>query len=193
MGKIDLALLVGEESKKWLARLEVQLDRLEQLSGKVSSILTKGKKVKDEEEEDDNGGEEEEEETVKPVKRGKKSLDEDDKEEDDEDDKEEDDEEEEEDDDVEKEEDDEEVSDDEDDSDDDDDDDEPKPMRKTKGKTPTIKDVNAACKARARVETKKGKKGFNVVKKILLKKFKTASISEIDKSKFAAVIAVMKG
>lgn len=66
------------------------------------------------------------------------------------------------------------------------------PVKKAKVKAPTEKDVNQACKAYATALNAKGKKGVAATKALLLKKFGSESISEIDEDKYAAVIAALK-
>lgn len=53
----------------------------------------------------------------------------------------------------------------------------------------TLDDVNDACKARARAVG--GKKGIEAVKAILLKKFKTDSITKIKEENYPAIVAAM--
>lgn len=60
---------------------------------------------------------------------------------------------------------------------------------KAKAKKITIDDVNDACKNRAR---EGGKNGVKEVKAILLKKFKTDSLTKIKEEDYAAVLESMK-
>lgn len=64
------------------------------------------------------------------------------------------------------------------------------PPKKAKVKALTSEDVNEACKARA--ARTGGKSGREEVLTILKKKFKTQSISDLKEDSYAAVIAAMK-
>jgi len=165
MSKLEIALLVGAESKSWLERLEKALAKLETLNGPVVSDdddeedikPTKGKKPKafddDDEEEapEETESENDEDEEDKPVKgKGKKpkAFDDDDEEEED-----------------------------------------IKPAKKGKAKKLTIDDCNDACKERAAAG---GKKGRKEVLALLKENFGTESVSEIEESDYAELIRVMK-
>lgn len=74
--------------------------------------------------------------------------------------------------------------------DDDDTGEDEEPVIKKKAKKITVDDVNDACKARA-AETG-GKEGRQEVLTILKKKFKVASVNDLEPEQYAAVIAAMK-
>jgi hypothetical protein len=195
MAELKLALLVGAESKQWLADATALVNRFEELvekaNGKRTSKSTEGKSkaVEAESEEDDS---EDFEETSKKgtAKSGKKKVqkakdfdDDDDSEDDDSD-----------------------SAGDEEDSDDaepeaseedSDDDAESEPVKKKgKAKKLTSEDVNAACKERVKREIEdngsSAKDARAVVSGILKKKFKVSSVTDLDEDQFTAVIKAMK-
>lgn len=176
MAKIELAILVGAESKEWLANLTEQLDRMEAMQ----DTKTTKKKAPVEDDADD---EEAEDELPKAKARGAKKnrpLDEEpDEEESDDDDAE-----------------DElpkakkkakKVEPEEDESDDDDE--EPAPKKKAKKKGPTIDDVHDACQVRAKAG---GKAGRAEVLKILKKGWKVESVAELDEEDYQDVIDALE-
>lgn len=169
MAKLEIALLVGDESKKFLQELTNQLDRLEKLSSK---------KKADEEVEDDlrldtnassepEEADDDEDEDFAPKKKAKaktKDFDEDEEED--------------------------ETSGESEESDGDDEDseedEEPAPKKKTKEKKLTEDDINDAAKAHA------GVKGRKATLALMLKKFKTQSVSDIKPEEYAKFIATLK-
>lgn len=162
MGKLELALLVGAESKEWLASLDKIVTRLEKLQPKLASA----KSLEEAEDDFDNDEGEEDDEDFTPKKQAaKKNTFEDEDEEEESSEEEET----------------EEASDDEDEEED-------APPKK-KAKKLTVDDVNDACKKKAAKIG--GKEGRNEVLKILKKKFKTTSVSELKPEQYAAAIAAM--
>ena len=63
----------------------------------------------------------------------------------------------------------------------------PAPKKSAKAKAPTKEDVNEACKAHAK------RHSFATTQALLLKKFKTKSVSTLKPEHYPAVIAAMKG
>lgn len=173
MAKLELALLVGADSKKWLADFNAALDRAEKL-------LPKFEQAEKEMVEEDEG--EEEEETPKKAKKAKKqpalTPDDDDEEEDD----------------LESEDEEKDDDSDGDDESDGDDDEEPAPKKsakKGKVKEPTNDDCQDAAKALARAigGSAGRKKVFAILKK---KPFAVESVTELKPKHYAAFIAVTK-
>lgn len=173
--KLEVAMLVGAESKAFLQDLTEQLDRMEKLAAQIKGAPVKAAApVETEDEEVD--------ETPAPkAKRGRPAKvkaavvdDDDDFEEEDEENEEE------------------EVDDEEaDDEETEDEEEAPAPVKaKAKAKKITIDDVNDACKAFAR-ENGGGKAGRDAALKILKKHFKVTSLSEIAPENYAKIIQLM--
>lgn len=162
MGKLELALLVGAESKEWLSNLSSELDRAEKILGKGA----KAKASREAVEEEENEEEEEQDDFASKSKRGKAkkaaSFDDDDSAEEENED-ESDDASEEESDDI-----------------------DVGSLKKGKAKKLTGDDVNDACKAKAAESSR------SEVLAILKKKFKVKSISDLEPSQYAAVIKAME-
>lgn len=170
MAKLELALLVGQESKEWLETLERVVNNLETVAKTLSAqgntkLNGKAKSIDEDETEgeDDDGEVDDFAPNKKAVAKAVKAFDED-------------------------EDDDSEASsavtleDDEDDNFTD------KPVSK-KAKKLTVEDVNTACKKKA--SDIGGKEGRAQVLTILKKKFKTQSVSELKPEQYAAVISAM--
>jgi hypothetical protein len=184
MAKLELAILVGAESKAWLEKAEQLVTRLEE--------LTKGKKNgkrnenSDAEEESTESEDDFEEETAsKKSSKGKKKVqkaeDFDDEDGDDNDSDSSDDEE----------------GSDDDDSDASEEDSDSEPVKKKgKGKKVTHEDAQTACKERVKREIEDNgldaKSARAVVSGILKKKFKVSSVSDLDEDQYAEVVKVMK-
>jgi hypothetical protein len=169
MSKLEIAMLVGAESKAFLANLTEQIDRLEKLSGKKLKV-TKAGAVDDEDEDEDEDADEEE----KPKKKkGGKLAASDDEDSDDEDSDDDDDSDE----------------DDESDSDEDADEDEEETTKKSakgkKGKV-TLDDIKDACRAYM-AETNRA-----TVEKLLKKKFGTKTVKEIDPDDYPEVMKALE-
>lgn len=177
--KLELAILAGDESKKFLAQLGKEVDRLEKIVKGIGENFIKA--INEDEDEDD--------EFVAPAKKSKKAaaaaFDEEDEDSEDEDvdtgstsDDDEDDEQE-----TTK------VL----DPDDDDEDEEEKavapPAKRGRPKKITIDTVNDACKAKA--ASIGGKEGRNLVLGILKKKFKTESVTGLKPEQYSACIEAM--
>lgn len=171
MAKIELALLVGAESKQWLADLTEQLDRMEALQSKGTKAPMKSKTpaADDEEEVEVRRPKkaapvevDEDEDDELPVKKsapakGKKKVDPED----------------------------EEMG----EAPDEDDEDFPAPKKKpAKKKAVSVDDVHDACKAKA---ASLGKAGRDAVLAILKKQFRVKSVSELEEDDYAAVIEAM--
>lgn len=194
--KLELGIMAGAESKQWLMDITKIVDRLEALLVKTETRVqtgvaeddeetapqpvkaTKGKKAVPAPSFDD---EDEEEETAKPAAKATSSFDDEDEEEetaapvkatkgkkaaasfDDE-----------------VEEDEAPVA----------------PSKKTKEKKLTFDDVNDACKARVlrEIQTRgcTGKDARSAVLKLLTKKFKVTSVSELEPTQYADLIKVMQ-
>lgn len=192
MAELKVALLVGAESKQWLADATALVNRFEKLVEKSNGTkgTSKSKAVEAESEEDDSEDFEEETSKKSAAKSSKKKVqkakdfdDDDDSEDDDSD-----------------------SAGDEEDSDDaepeaseedSDDDAESEPVKKKgKAKKLTSEDVNAACKERVKREIEdngsSAKDARAVVSGILKKKFKVSSVTDLDEDQFAAVIKAMK-
>lgn len=166
MPKLEIALLVGEETKLFLSKLTTQLDRLEALSEKLNSS-TAPDECSSEEDDDD-------EDEVTPKKTKAKVEDDDDEDEDDEDSKD---------------------ADDDEDTEADEEDDEdveetpPKKEKAKKAKKLTSEDCSDAAKALAKAVG--GKPGRAQVFKLMKKKFKVESIMELKESQYESFIEVM--
>lgn len=166
MAKLELQLLVGAESKEWLAGVENVLERLEKVAATLTALPDTAKNAKQAEEdfdEDEQAAATEDEDTdfaatKKTAKKTKAAFDED------------------EDTEVESV------------GSVDEDEDFTEPTVK-KAKKLTVDDVNDACKKRA--SKTGGKEGRSEVLGILKKKFKTTSVSELKPEQYAAVIAAM--
>lgn len=164
MAKLELQLLVGAESKEWLAGVENVLERLEKVAATLTALPATAKNAKQAEEdfdEDEQAAATEDEDTdfaatKKTAKKTKAAFDEDEET-------------------VEA-------------SEDEESEDFTEPTTK-KAKKLTVEDVNDACKKRA--SKTGGKEGRTEVLGILKKKFKTTSVSELKPEQYAAVIAAM--
>lgn len=165
MSKLEVALLVGPESKAFLANLTEQLDRMEQLAAGQKITGPKTIAAVDVDEDDDftpapkkkaaakkaSAGFDQDDEDVEPAPKYAEET---------------------------------EVEEDEDFTA------PPKKAAKAKAKKITLDDVNDACKARAAATG--GKKGREEVLGILKKKFKTTSVSELEPEQYAAAIKAME-
>jgi hypothetical protein len=167
---MELQILVGAESKEWLKDAEALVNRLEKVLKAINANSSlKGQNI----EEDKESGEDtlnkvnEDDEDFTPVKKtsGKKAKSFEDEEEADLGSSPE--------------------------TDSDDEDEEFEKPTKKRAKKITLDDVNDACKERAADEGG-GKEGRSVVLKILKKKFKVDSVSELEETQYAAVISAMK-
>lgn len=194
--KLEMAILAGDESKKFLAGFTEQLDRFEKLLGLTNELAesiegaTKKMKAKAKEAIAETAVPEDDEEefAAKPPKKGKKAavktaaFDEDEDEETDESEPAEDDDEDE----------DGNAADFDEDEDEDEDDEETEeaaaPVKKKgpgRPKNPTLDEVNDACKRRAA-----GGKRAEVLA-ILKKNFKTQTVSELKPDQYKACIEAM--
>lgn len=170
--RLELGIMAGAESKVWLADLTKQIDRLERLTGGKGLKVDASEETEEAEEIEaaETTDDAEEDFAPKKGKPSKKAAAFDDDEEETET---------------------EETSEhypaiEEEESFD------AAPVKKAKkSQDVTIKQVNEACKVRARLEGKKGKKGVDVVKGILLKKFKTDSLQKIGVEHYPAIVAAM--
>jgi hypothetical protein len=191
MAKLELALLVGAESKEWLSNFTTQLDRLEKIQASATTQIKKLDKMKveiDEEDEDEAPVAKKKAKKKKPVEVDEADEDDDDLADepanasDDEDDDMElssDDDEDEESDDL-----DEEIEEDE--------DEEPAPKKKVKAKKVTADDLMDAAKARMRREGGK-EAGKKKVAALMMKHFKTGSVNQIKPQDYEKFITVMNG
>lgn len=167
MAKLELALLVGEQSKGFLASLTKQIDRLEALTV-GGAVKTKAVDAED----DDTEASDDAEEFAAPKKALKKaaakSSFEDEEESEDEEEKKP-------------------AKQAEDDEDEEESFEKPAPKAaKKKAKKVTREDVNAALKAHAKTGT------FAKTKATLKKKFKVDSIDELDEDQWPAVITAFQ-
>lgn len=178
MARLELALLVGQESKKWLANFEALVKRLENATAGATSKKAKALDDDDEDSETESESDDDTETTtdedddsdddVSVHRRSAKGFDsEDDNEGESEDE-----------------------SENEESESDESEDEEEKPVKKQANKKITIETVNDACKAKAAKIG--GKEGRLAVLKVLKKKFKTETISDLKPDQYAAVIAAMK-
>ncbi len=178
MGKLELAILVGDESKKWLTNLTKQVDRLEELVGKLDTTgVGEATEALAEDLEDDDDDEE------APPKKNKKKhieVDEDDDEDetDDSDDEKDSDES-------------EEDSESQDEDDEESEEDEAPKSKKGKVKKMTADDCQDAAKGLA--ASIGGADGRAKVKELLKKKFKVTSVSDLKPEQYAKFVEVMEG
>ena len=172
MAQLNISLLAGDESKKFLAGLTKQIDRLEALTAKLPTA----------EAEEATEDEDEEELVPKskkaPAKKAAAKFEDDDEDDDAEADAEE--------------ETDEDETEEEAETEDEDDGDFKKPAaKKTAAKKLTVDDCNDAAKAKA--ASIGGKKGRETVLALMKKHFKTESVSELKPEQYAKFVEVMKG
>jgi hypothetical protein len=156
--KLEMAILAGDESKKFLAALTTQIDRLEKLAP-----LLKGKTEPDAAAPEETDEDEDDDFAAKKGKEKKaKSFDEDEEKTEAVDDEE---------------------TDDTDEDEDDDEDEKPVKKGKTaKAKKITADDVNDACKKHAK------ENGREATLKVLKKKFKVESVTELKPEQYEEVI-----
>lgn len=168
MAKLEVALLVGSESKQWLAEATRIVEKMEALLQKVEDATEDVKKESDDVDEDFPSDSPKKFPKAKVVPLKAKDVTFDDEWKDDE----------------------ETSAKDPSDGPEEDEDFIAPPPKKDKVKALTSEDVNEACKARA--ARTGGKAGREEVLTILKKKFKTQSISDLKEDSYAAVIAAMK-
>lgn len=178
MPKLEVAVLIGAESKEWLAQLENIVSRLEKETKRASELIASKKDLGDNHfeaehtngeitEDDDNDFTEKK--TTKKASKKASSFDDEDEGEADEAP---------------------EVSEEDEASfDSDDEDEDALPKKKKAQKKISLEDVNDACKARA--SQTGGKAGREEVLKILKKKFKTSSLTDLKPEQYPAVLAAM--
>jgi hypothetical protein len=165
MAKLELALLAGDESKRFLADLTDKLETMEDLvsrlekavSGASKAQKTEAAPAEEEPEEAETADAEDDEDfsaKPKPKKKAGKTFDDEDGEEAEPEPQP-----------------------------------EEKPAKKAKAKKLTPDDVNDACRARAKAW---GKNGVQKVRDILEKKFSTKSVLELEESQYGEVIEAMK-
>lgn len=149
MAKLEVSLLVGEESKRWLSNIEALITKLEKLTGsavKAAALDTEDDEASDVDDDEDFASKAK---TKKTATVKAKSFEDDEETEDEE------------------------------------------PAPRKRAKKLTVDDVNDACKEYAR-EMGGGKDGKLEVLKILKKKFKTDTVTELEPDQYAAVIAAMQ-
>ena len=161
MAKIEVALLVGAESKEWLAGFERLVTRLEKLQPKLATAKNVAQAEEDFDNEEDST---EEDDDFGPAKKAAKKANSFDEDEGESEEAEE----------VEA-------------ASEDDEDEEEKPKKKKKI---SLEDVNDACKAKMKA-LGGGKAAREKVLNVLKKKFKTESISDLKAEQYAAVISAM--
>lgn len=160
--RLELGIMAGAESKVWLADLTKQIDRLERLTGgKGLKAEVTSDEIEEEQDVPVDAETEEEDFAPKKAKPSKKAV-------------------------AAFEEETEEAA----EETEEEEADFAAPVKKAKKAAKvTLDDVNDACKARARAVG--GKKGIEAVKAILLKKFKTDSITKIKEENYPAIVAAM--
>ncbi len=164
--KLELAILAGDESKKFLVDLTKQIDRLEKLSGKKAKASEETEEEEEVETEEETEVEDDDDDFSEkaPAKKGK-TEDFDDEEVEESADEEE-----------------EEAP-------------EEKPKRGRKPKKLTSDDVNAACKDNVHAQIERGtgsKEARSNVVALLKKKFKVSSVSDLEEDQYADVIKALK-
>lgn len=188
--KLELALLAGAETKKFLADFTTQIDRLEALTTKAVGTKAKSKAAEEDEDEEDTEDEDDGFAGKSSKKaKGKKAAAFDDEDEDEE---------------SEESEDDEEAEETEETEDEDEEESAAASKKSAKGKTAaagkasgkkkpklTVDDVNDACKARAAKIG--GKPGRDKVLKLLQTNFGTKSVTNLKPEDYEEAIAVMNG
>lgn len=175
--KLEMAILAGDESKKFLVGLTNQLDRLETLVGRLENTKKKANAAEEEDETEEvdadvDADEDDEDEEIVPKKAAKKKKVELEDDEDDED---------------------EEPAEEEDTDEDDDDEDEPAPVAAKKSKkTKAVDAADCSDAAKALLRAMGGqKKHRDAIKKLMKKKFKVESTSELEPEQYAAFVAFM--